>query len=102
VETAIIGIPMVGIDPGHPGQTELGPVPRSWQVLELAAVVDYIDYGISAPIPKVMPPGGVKNGQILYGNVRRLVAPIRTVQRLTLKHGDVLFNWRNSTKRPSS
>jgi type I restriction enzyme S subunit len=99
--------PMDRTDAEPPTQSKIGPVPRNWQVLELAAAVDYIDYGISAPIPKTAPPGGVKivstaditkDGQILYGAIRRLVAPIRTVQRLTLKHGDVLFNWRNSSE----
>jgi type I restriction enzyme, S subunit len=91
-------------------QTEIGPVPCNWQAPKLADAVDYIDYGISAPIPKKVSPSGVsgvkivstaditKDGEILYGKIRRLVAPARTVQRLTLKHGDVLFNWRNSSE----
>ena len=88
-------------------QTEIGPVPCNWQTLKLADAVDYIDYGISAPIPKTVPPDGIKivstaditkDGEILYGKIRQLSAPARTVQRLTLKHGDVLFNWRNSSE----
>jgi type I restriction enzyme S subunit len=96
-----------GIRGGPLKQTEIGPIPRSWQAVKLADAVDYIDYGISAPIPKTAPPGGVKivstaditkDGEILYGKIRRLIAPARTVQRLTLKQGDVLFNWRNSSE----
>ena len=88
-------------------QTEIGQVPRSWQVVKLAEAVSYIDYGISAPIPKTVPADGVKivstaditkNGELLYEKIRRIVAPARTVQRLTLKHGDVLFNWRNTSE----
>ena len=33
-------------------QTEIGPVPESWEVVELINAVEQIDYGISAPIPK--------------------------------------------------
>lgn len=88
-------------------QTEIGLVPESWKIAKLADVVEYIDYGVSQPIPKTPPPGSVKivstaeitkNGEILYSKIRRLTAPARTVQRLTLRDGDVLFNWRNSSE----
>lgn len=88
-------------------QTEIGPMPESWGVVELINAVEQIDYGISAPIPKVPPENGIKivstaditkDGRLLYGQIRRIEAPERTVQRLTLQTGDVLFNWRNSAE----
>lgn len=88
-------------------QTEIGPLPESWDVVKLGDAVSYIDYGISAPIPKTVPPEGVKivstaditkDGELLSQKVRRIVAPSRTVQRLTLNNGDALFNRRNSSE----
>ncbi len=88
-------------------QTEIGPVPESWNVVELISVVERIDYGISVPIPKVPPENGVKivstaditkDGRLLYEKIRRIEAPEKTVKRLTLQTGDVLFNWRNSAE----
>lgn len=88
-------------------QTEIGPVPESWEVVELISAVDAIDYGISAPIPKMPPPDGIKivstaditkDGRLLYDQIRRIEAPERTKVRLTLRAGDVLFNWRNSAE----
>jgi type I restriction enzyme, S subunit len=88
-------------------QTELGSIPQSWVVVELASAVEQIDYGISAPIPKAPPENGVKivstaditrEGRLLYDQIRRITAPEKTVKRLTLQTGDVLFNWRNSAE----
>lgn len=86
-------------------RTEIGDVPESWNVVNLEETVTKIDYGISAPIPVSTPPGAVKvvstaditkDGRLLYDKIRRIEAPERTVARLTLNRGDVLFNWRNS------
>src|SRR5436190_3192381 len=94
-----------GTRPGHLKPTAIGRLPSNWRTVELDDAVECIDYGISAPIPKTVPTHGVKivstaditkNGDILYGKIRRIVAPTRAVQRLTLRDGDVLFNWRNS------
>ena len=88
-------------------QTDIGPVPESWEVVELISAVEQIDYGISAPIPKAAPENGVKivstaditkDGRLLYEKIRRIEAPEKTVKRLTLQTGDVLFNWRNSAE----
>jgi len=88
-------------------QTEIGPMPESWEVVELISAVEQIDYGISAPIPKTPPENGIKivstaditkDGRMLYEKIRRIEAPEKTVKRLTLRTGDVLFNWRNSAE----
>jgi type I restriction enzyme, S subunit len=87
--------------------TEIGLIPVSWNVMELGKTVEYIDYGYSAPIPKTEPENGIKivstadinkDGEILYWKVRLTNAPQQTIKRLTLKDGDVLFNWRNSAE----
>ena len=86
-------------------QTEIGPVPESWDVLPLIDTVEYIDYGVSKAIPKTPPPNGVKivstadidkQGNLLYWKIRRIEVPEKTATRLTLRDGDMLFNWRNS------
>ncbi len=87
--------------------TEIGPVSESWDVVRLQDAVEYIDYGFSAPIPKTAPKNGVKivstadinrEGEMLYWKIRRTTAPDKTINRLTLVDGDVLFNWRNSAE----
>jgi len=86
-------------------ETAYGPMPNHWTEVELKDAVSSIDYGLSAPIPKTPPKDGVKivstaditkGGQILYGQIRTVEAPPKTVGRLALRSGDVLFNWRNS------
>lgn len=85
--------------------TEIGPVPESWEITELKDAIEFIDYGLSEAIPKNPPEDGVRivstadinrEGKLLYKQIRTIKAPERTVKRLILKHGDVLFNWRNS------
>lgn len=88
-------------------QTEIGLVPESWEVKSLIDVVEYIDYGVSQAIPKTPPQNGVKivstadinrAGELLYDQIRTIEVPQRTVDKLTLKEGDLLFNWRNSAE----
>jgi type I restriction enzyme S subunit len=78
---------------------------QNWDIIKLEGAVEYIDYGFSKAIPKVPPENGVKivstadinrQGQLLYSKIRYIEAPQKTIQRLTLKNGDILFNWRNS------
>ena len=86
-------------------QTEIGLIPESWDVVPLIETVEFIDYGVSQAIPKTAPEDGVKivstadidkQGNLLYGKIRRIEVPKKTATRLTLNDGDVLFNWRNS------
>ena len=88
-------------------QTEIGPIPESWEVKPLIDTVEFIDYGVSQAIPKTPTPEGVKivstadidkQGNLLYWKIRRIVVPVKTANRLVLKDGDVLFNWRNSAE----
>ncbi len=86
-------------------ETPYGSAPARWNIIELREAVIDIDYGFSAPIPKPQPDSGTKivstaditkDGHVLYPRIRRIQAPVRTVDRLTLQTGDILFNWRNS------
>lgn len=87
--------------------TEIGPIPESWEVVKLKDAVAYIDYGLSEAIPKDQNFEGVKNvstaditreGKLLYSKVRKVKTSDRIIERLKLKNGDVLFNWRNSSE----
>ena len=86
-------------------ETEIGLVAESWEVKPLIETVEYIDYGLSKAIPKIPPPNGVRivstaditrEGELLYWKIRKTEAPEKTIDRLTLNDGDLLFNWRNS------
>jgi type I restriction enzyme S subunit len=88
-------------------QTEIGPVPESWEVKPLIDTVEFIDYGVSQAIPKTPTPEGIKivstadidkQGNLLYRKIRRIMVPAKTAKRLVLKDGDILFNWRNSAE----
>lgn len=82
-------------------ETEIGLVPESWEVKPLIETVEYIDYGLSKAIPKITPDNGVKivstaditrEGELLYWKIRKTEAPEKTINRLTLNDGDLLFN----------
>ncbi|MEZ5106792.1 MAG: restriction endonuclease subunit S [Draconibacterium sp.] len=88
-------------------ETEIGLVPESWEVKPLIDAVEFIDYGVSQAIPKTPPPNGVKivstadinrAGDLLYEKIRTIEVPKRTAEKLELKDGDLLFNWRNSAE----
>lgn len=82
-------------------------VPESWSVKPLIEAVEFIDYGVSQAIPKNPPKNGIKivstadinrSGDLLYSQIRLIEVPQKTAQKLELKDGDVLFNWRNSAE----
>ncbi|HUW19512.1 MAG TPA: restriction endonuclease subunit S [Sedimentisphaerales bacterium] len=88
-------------------ETEIGRVPKSWEIVKFAAAVSYIDYGFSQAIPKTPIKDGIKivstadiskDGKLLYYKIRNITAPAKTISRLTLKDGDMLFNWRNTAE----
>lgn len=88
-------------------QTEIGWVPESWEVKPLIDAVEFIDYGVSQAIPKNPPENGVKivstadinrAGDLLYEKIRTIEVPLKTAEKLLLKDGDLLFNWRNSAE----
>jgi type I restriction enzyme S subunit len=86
-------------------EIKIDNLPADWTIESLVDIVETIDYGVSQAIPKVQTIEGVKivstadinrQGQLLYQKIRRINVPKKTIERITLKDGDVLFNWRNS------
>lgn len=85
--------------------TELGEMPESWSVEVLKSLVPDIEYGVSQAIPKTQPKHGykivstadiTKSGILLYEQLRYIDVKDSQAEKLRLKNGDVLFNWRNS------
>jgi len=85
--------------------SEIGEIPESWKVLPLKDLVPDIDYGVSQAIPKTSPENGykivstadiTKEGRLLYNQLRYIAVTDNQSEKLRLKNGDVLFNWRNS------
>lgn len=85
--------------------TDIGEMPESWNVAELKSLVPDIEYGVSQAIPKNRPEHGykivstadiTKAGGFLYEQLRYIDVKNSQAEKLRLKNGDVLFNWRNS------
>jgi type I restriction enzyme S subunit len=85
--------------------TDFGDMPESWDVAALKSLVPDIEYGVSQAIPKNKPEHGYKivstaditrAGEFLYDQLRYIDVKDTQAEKLKLKNGDVLFNWRNS------
>lgn len=86
-------------------EAEIAMVSEAWSVKTLEESVESIEYGYSISIPSEENMYGVpiistaditKDGSILYNQVRRINPPKRLAERLLLRDGDLLFNWRNA------
>jgi type I restriction enzyme S subunit len=86
-------------------ETEIGLVPEECDIKTLVDGTESIEYGYSISIPSQEDPHGIpivstadisREGFINYNKIRRITPPKRLTERLVLKDGDVLFNWRNS------
>jgi len=86
-------------------ETENVRFSSNWKCKPLAECVDNIEYGHSISIPANINPKGVyiistaditKDGRLLYNKVRKINSPKKISDRLLLRQGDILFNWRNS------
>ena len=87
-------------------ETEIGQIPKSWEVVKLGAVAE-VKYGYSTRIPKVSEKGGTPiismaditpEGKILWDKIRMLNVNDKVITNHKLSSGEVLFNWRNSPK----
>lgn len=86
-------------------ETEVGMIPEEWEVVTIENSVESIEYGYSISIPENESERGIyivstaditKDGKILYNYIRKITPPKKLTERLILKDGDILFNWRNS------
>ena len=82
-------------------QTEIGPVPESWEVVELSDLLTIAQYGMSV---KGNPKGGYPilrmtnqvNGQIVGRNLQYVEINNGNFEKFKVERGDILFNRTNS------
>jgi type I restriction enzyme S subunit len=82
-------------------QTEIGPVPESWEVVELGDLLTIAQYGMSA---KGNPEGKYPilrmtnqvDGQIVDRKLQYVEISDREVEKFNVERGDILFNRTNS------
>jgi type I restriction enzyme, S subunit len=88
-------------------ETEIGKMPKEWDVVKLGDVVNII-YGVQAAvahlndstkgIPILTNINVNNNGFLDLSVLRYYNLPERKKERLLLKKGDILFNWRSGSK----
>jgi type I restriction enzyme S subunit len=82
-------------------KTAIGPLPRSWQVVPVSAVVDSFQYGLSVPMETrgelpILRMGNIQDGDVLLSELKFVSLPPKVVAPYLLHRGDVLFNRTNS------
>jgi type I restriction enzyme, S subunit len=87
-------------------QTEIGPVPESWEQRALEEAGEVV-YGIQAAVANNLKPVGVKiltnknitlDGKVILHSVNYFVLKTKRHHDTVLKKGDLLFNWRSGSK----
>ena len=87
-------------------QTEIGPVPKSWEERPLEKAGEVV-YGIQAAVASNLKPIGMmiltnKNitlgGKIVLEKINYFVLKTKRHRETVLKKGDLLFNWRSGSK----
>ncbi|MEK9133478.1 MAG: restriction endonuclease subunit S, partial [Pseudomonadota bacterium] len=87
-------------------QTEIGPVPESWEQRPLEQTGDVI-YGIQAAVASNLKPVGTKiltnknitlDGRITLEAINYFVLKTPRHHTTVLRKGDLLFNWRSGSK----
>ena len=87
-------------------QTEIGPVPESWEQRPLEEAGEVV-YGIQAAVANNLKPVGMKiltnknitlDGKIILDALNYFVLKTKRHHDTVLKKGDLLFNWRSGSK----
>ena len=87
-------------------QTEIGPVPESWELRPLEQAGEVV-YGIQAAVASNLKPVGTKiltnknitlDGKIVLDAINYFVLKTKRHHETVLKEGDLLFNWRSGSK----
>lgn len=87
-------------------QTEIGPVPESWEVLELEQTGEVV-YGIQAAVASNLAPIGTRiltNKNLTLGGgfelekINYFELTTKRHRATILRKGDLLFNWRSGSK----
>ena len=87
-------------------QTEIGPVPESWEMVNLEATGEVV-YGIQASVAKNIAPIGTRiltnknltlEGEFDFEKINYFELTTKRHQARILHQGDILFNWRSGSK----
>ena len=88
-------------------ETEIGPLPESWLEKPLGELVE-IEYEAQAAVASALSPSigipiltniNISNeGRLDFSTLRYYSVPPKKRERLILRKGDVLFNWRSGSK----
>jgi len=87
-------------------QTEIGPIPESWEVVELQTTGDVV-YGIQASVANNFEPVGTRiltnknitlDGDFDLNKINYFELRTKRHHQTILKKGDLLFNWRSGSK----
>ena len=87
-------------------QTEIGPVPMSWEERALEEAGDVV-YGIQAAVAANLQPIGTKiltnknitlDGRVVTDTINYFVLKTKRHHQTALRKGDLLFNWRSGSK----
>jgi type I restriction enzyme S subunit len=82
-------------------KTQIGPIPCSWTVVPINAVVDLFQYGLSVAMGSkgqypILRMGNIQSGEILLENMKYVNLPEKIAEIYLLKRSDVVFNRTNS------
>jgi len=87
-------------------QTEIGPIPESWEVVELQTTGDVV-YGIQASVANNFEPVGTRiltnknitlDGDFDLNKINYFELRTKRHHQTILKKGDLLLNWRSGSK----
>ena len=81
--------------------TEIGRIPKEWEVVRLGEVIKLCQYGLSVKISDqgkypIIKMDDIVNGYIVNDNVKYVDIDEETYKKFKLEKGDVLFNRTNS------
>ncbi len=82
-------------------KTALGPLPDSWQVVNVGAVVSSFQYGLSMPMQAqgstpILRMGNIQDGVVQLDDLKYVNLPDEVLATYRVRRGDVLFNRTNS------
>jgi type I restriction enzyme, S subunit len=82
-------------------KTMIGPVPRSWEIVPVGAVVSDFQYGLSVAMQTkgslpILRMGNLQQGNVNFSGLKYVSLPDRVTAQYLLRRGDVLFNRTNS------
>lgn len=82
-------------------KTAIGPIPKSWDVVPVGAVVRTFQYGLSVSMEAtgrmpILRMGNIQSGEVVLEDLKYVNLPDKVVKPYIVKRGDVLFNRTNS------